>query len=194
MRAVLLRADDSWLAERARLGLDHLDEMWEGVLHVVPPPGLLHQRLGSELLAFLKPLLRRRGLDVQYETGVFRPGSDGSDYRVPDLVFFRADDTELLSERGLEGGPLAVLEIRSPHDETYEKLPFWASLGVREVIVILPPSRETEIYRLAGDRYVAVSADERGRVHAATIDARFSRTAEPELRLRVECDGEVCEA
>jgi Uma2 family endonuclease len=193
MRAVPLEADEAWLEQRARLGHDHLDELWEGVLHVVPPPGLVYQEIGSEVLAFLKPLLRRRGIELLYETGVYRPGSGGSDYRVPDLVFFRSADDSIRSERGIEGGPLAILEIRSPDDETYDKFPFWAALGVKELIVILPTTREVEVYRLAGDRYVAVSADDRGRVHAATIDVRMSRLDAPNPRLRVECGAEVCD-
>ncbi|MGI9120683.1 MAG: hypothetical protein ACR2G7_11290 [Acidimicrobiales bacterium] len=42
MRAVLLEAPQSLLEERRRLGLDIFDEMWEGVLHMVPPPGGPH--------------------------------------------------------------------------------------------------------------------------------------------------------
>jgi len=184
---------EAWLEERARLGLDLFDEMWEGVLHAVPPPGLLHQRIGSELHAFLKPILRRRGIEVLYETGVHRPGSHGKDYRVPDLVFFRADDEFIQTPRGLEGAPLAVLEIRSPDDETYGKFSFWAELGIKEIVVILPDSREVEIFRLAGDHYLAVSADDRGRLHATTLDVRFAGIPDPEPHLRVEGDGEICQ-
>ena len=32
-------------------GLDVFDEVWAGVLHMVPPPSEDHQRLGSELIA-----------------------------------------------------------------------------------------------------------------------------------------------
>jgi len=37
------------LAERRRLGLDLFDEMWEGELHMVPPPSEEHQRTGGRL-------------------------------------------------------------------------------------------------------------------------------------------------
>ena len=186
---------ESWLKERARLGIDRFDEMWEGVLHVVPPPGLTHQRIGSELHAFFKLKLRDQNIEVLYETGVHRPGSEGQDYRVPDLVFFGADDTSIQSERGIEGAPLAILEIRSPNDETYEKFGFWADLGVMEIIVISPESRAAEVFRLAGKSYVAVSADEQGRAHAASIDARFSTVSSPDgPRLRVDLLGESCRA
>lgn len=34
----MLEVPEGLLAERARLGHDRFDEMWEGVLHMVPPP------------------------------------------------------------------------------------------------------------------------------------------------------------
>ena len=45
----------------------------------------------------------------------------------------------------LEGPPTVVIEIRSPDDETLEKLPFYAKLGVPEVWVIDRDSRAVEI-------------------------------------------------
>ena len=41
MKALLLEIPDTiqrWMDERARLGHDRMDEMWDGVLHMVPPP------------------------------------------------------------------------------------------------------------------------------------------------------------
>ena len=188
MRAVMREVPAHWLDERARLGHDRWDEVWEGVLHMVPPPSFVHQKVGSKLIAFLAPLLERRGIELFYETGLFRPGAGGKDYRVPDLMFLQAErELDLARPHGIEGAPLSVLELRSPDDESYEKLSFYAGLGVREVIVLEPTTRLVEIFRLAGATYLAVSADDRGRLHAATIDARFHTVDGP--RLRVECDG-----
>ncbi len=36
MKAVILEVDAAMLAERRSKGLDHRDEMWPGVLHLVP--------------------------------------------------------------------------------------------------------------------------------------------------------------
>ncbi len=193
MRAVVRDVPDSWLEERARKGLDRFDEMWEGVLHIVPAAGLVHQQLAGKLHGFLGSRLGARGIEVLYETEVHRPGSGGQDYRIPDMVFFTASRTDLLTKRGLEGAPLAVLEIRSPYDETYEKFDFWANLGLPEIIVLHPELRTAEVYRLAGTRYLATSADDRGRVHAASIDVRFSTIAGDSPRLRVECAGDASE-
>lgn len=52
MRAVLLEVPEGMLAERCQLGLDGRDEVWDGVLYMVPPPGgydpLLCDAVGSD--------------------------------------------------------------------------------------------------------------------------------------------------
>jgi Uma2 family endonuclease len=78
---------------------------------------------------------------------VFGPGEN---WRIPDLTFARPDQS---SERGLESAEL-VIEILSPNDESRKKLPFYASIGVREVWIIDPVTRVAEIYAgttLTGD-------------------------------------------
>jgi hypothetical protein len=40
---------EGYLEERRRKGLDGRDEMWEGVLHLVPAPSAKHQGLGTDL-------------------------------------------------------------------------------------------------------------------------------------------------
>ena len=100
-----------------------------------------------------------------------------------------SDQPGLVTERGLEGAPLAVLEIRSPDDETYEKFDFWARLGVAEIIVISPGGRAVEVHRLAGDRYLATSMDATGALLAASIGVRFAALPGPPPVLRVEHAG-----
>src|SRR5436190_1607075 len=149
MRAVLVHVTDQELAHRRSIGGDRWDEMWEGVLHMTPAPSLEHQRILGRLVAFLEPLLRssKRGTLLP-GVNVFRTATD---YRIPDLTFVAAGREHVLSEAGVrEGGPDAVIEIRSPEDETYEKLPFYASIGTREVVVIDRDTKQPEVYRLAG--------------------------------------------
>lgn len=193
MRAVMLEVPPSLLDERRRLGQDRFDESWNGVLHMVPPPSFLHQTIGTELASFLRPRLAAYGIQVLIGTGVFRPGSSGRDYRVPDLIFFPADRPELITKRGVEGPALCAIEIRSPDDETYEKMPFYADLGIRELVVIEQETRAVEVYRLAGTTYLATSPNEAGRLHATTIDVRWTTLPRPSPRLRVEYQGEAIE-
>lgn len=187
-RAVTALVPEAILEVRAHQGLDLFDEMWDGVLHMVPPPGYVRQTVGTKLLSFLEPRLSARGIEVRYEMGVFRPGSAGRDYRVPDLVFFSADRPGLVTERGLEGAPLAVVEVRSPDDETFEKFDFWAALGVPEIVVITPDTRAVEVYRLAEGRYTAATPDAEGWVRVSSIDVRCATVPGAEPRLRVERD------
>lgn len=49
----MLRAPEELLAERARTGVDVHDEVWEGVLHMAPPPSSGHQRAGGRLYRIL---------------------------------------------------------------------------------------------------------------------------------------------
>ncbi len=133
MRALLLEVPEHFLEERRRLGIDVRDEMWEGVLHVVPQPLTPHQHLNIRVAAALLPVAEARGLVLLPETAMYRPDEMDADYRVPDLVIARR---EHVKRRGIEGPAELVVEIRSPGDETYDKLPFYAGMGCRQVLVI----------------------------------------------------------
>jgi Uma2 family endonuclease len=55
-----------------------------------------------------------------------------------------------------------VVEIRSPGDESYEKLEFYAQLGVPEVWIIDRDSKTPEIYTLRAGNYIRQAADAEG--------------------------------
>ncbi len=83
---MLLEVPSELLAERARQGVDVFDEMWEGELHMAPPPSAEHQRIGGELFLALNRPAVAAGLVIRYQTGLFDPAApEGSDYRVPEL-------------------------------------------------------------------------------------------------------------
>lgn len=171
MKVLLLDAPQSMLDERRRLGLDGRDEMWDGVLHMVPPPGGPHQRLSTDLMLTLGSLARARGLVPHMETGLF---AQARNFRVPDQLYSRSDD---LSDRGVEGADL-VVEIRSPGDETYDKIPFYAACGVREMLIVHPADRRFELLRLADGELRPVD-DKRSEVldlDPATVEGRLRIT------------------
>jgi len=122
MRAVLLEVPEAMLDERRRLGADKRDEMWDGVLHMVPPAGGPHQEFAGELFLVLAPLAKRRGLRPYYETGLFRADKN---YRVPDQLYCRPEHE---SERGAEGAEL-VVEIRSAATRPTGRSTFMPSSG-----------------------------------------------------------------
>ena len=99
MKAVLVEVPAALVDERRRTGADRWDELWEGELHMVPPPSGLHQRLGMKLAMVLNPLAEARGLVGAYEAGLYRPGTD-LDYRVPDHVYAHPGPA---TERGVDG-------------------------------------------------------------------------------------------
>lgn len=177
---------ESLLAERRRTGADGHDEMWEGVLHMVPPASGPHQRLGTDLVLALGPIATGRHLVAWYETGLFRPGVD-DDYRVPDQIYARA---ELSTDRGVDGPAELVVEIRSSRDETYAKLDFYAALGVGEVLVIHPDTRTAELFVGREGQMVLVQPGPDGLL-AEALGARIDTVETvdgPRLRLRWE-DG-----
>ena len=184
MKAVILEVSPADLARRKTTGEDRFDEMWEGVLHLSPAPAFEPQRIIAELLVFLVPLLKRtvRGIVVP-GINVFRADDN---YRIPDLSFVAAGREEVLAEDGARGGPAAVIEIRSPGDETYDKFPFYGALGVREIVVIPRDEKKPEVHRLAGDRYVLVSPGADGMVPCQTMAVRFGHEPGPNPRLVVE--------
>jgi Uma2 family endonuclease len=185
MRAVLVHVTDQELADRRAKGLDRRDEMWDGVVHMTPAPSLEHQRILDRLIEFLAPHLRTDGRGRLFSgINVFR---NDANYRIPDLTFVAAGREHVLHEDGVRGeGPDAVIEIRSPHDETYEKFAFYASLHVREVVVIDRDTKRPELYRLAGSQYVALQQDDRGWLRSEAMDVRFRSLEGETRRLAVE--------
>ncbi len=166
----MLEVPQKLLDERRRLDLDGRDEIWDGILHMVPPPGGPHQHVAGELYLVLGPLAKRRNLCPYFETGLFRASDD---YRVPDQLYCRPAHE---SERGAEGAEL-VVEIRSEEDETYEKIGFYAQLGVREMLIVHPQGRWVELLRAVGGRLLPVTADAQGAVRSEVLDAQFATVA-----------------
>jgi Uma2 family endonuclease len=188
----MLEVDLSLLEQRRRLGLDRRDEMWEGVLHMVPAPYDEHQRTVEDLLVFLKPLLRqRRRGTLRMELNVFDEASPVENYRIPDLIFVAAGRERLFAKDGIRGGgPDAVFEIRSPNDESYEKLPFYAKVGVREVIIIDRDRKTVELFSLtAAGAYEKRAAESDGAIPSTVLALRF-RTMPGDRPVLVVADAE----
>lgn len=144
MHVPLLDADEAVLEDRRRRGADTRDELWEGVLHMVPPASYRHNRIQLRLAALLLPIATDRGLDITIESGHFEPGRPDN-YRVPDVMIAHLDH---VSDRGVEGVAPAVIEVRSPGDESLQKVPYYLRHGVGEVVVIDRDTLEVQVFRL----------------------------------------------
>ena len=179
---------DHELAHRKATGIDRWDEVWDGVWYMTPAPTLEHQRMLDEMIGFLVPHLKKtnRGRLVS-GISVFRDAEGWTNYRIPDLTYVAAGREDILCEDGVRAaGPDAVIEIRSPGDDTYEKLSFYAAIGTREVVIVERDTKRPEIYRLLGNKFVKLHADADGWLQAETMNLRFRRIAATPSRLWIE--------
>ncbi len=138
---------ETFLARRRRLGHDRHDEMWDGVYRIMPEASLRHQVIQQQLAELLGPLARASGL---HATPGFNLG-ESDDYRVPDGGLHR----ELRDAVRVDTAAL-VVEILSPGDETWQKLPFYAAHHVDELLIVDPEKRSVEWLALREGAYVAV--------------------------------------
>ncbi len=177
VKAVVLDMSEAVLDERRRHGLDVFDEVWEGVLHMVPPPSSHHQGFSGRLFRTLAQLAEAEGLAAFFETGLYRADDD---YRVPDQVYA---SPRLVADRGVDGGASLVVEIRSPRDETDVKVGWYAALGVETVLVVDPLSRRFDLYVTRAARPVLVQPDAAGEVAIDALGVRLSVVDGPRLLL-----------
>jgi Uma2 family endonuclease len=169
MRTVVLDPPTAGLGEvlerRRRSGLDRMDEIWEGVLHMVPAPNYGHGDLESQLHAILRPLAHRAGLAMIGQSNL---GEGEHDFRVPDSALHRP---------GASGAwhPTAalVIEIVSPHDESWEKLPFYAAHDVDEVLIVDPAKRSIDWLGLDGGEYHPIERSELIELGASELGERI---------------------
>jgi Uma2 family endonuclease len=168
--------------------------MWEGVLHMPPMPNREHQELEWALETYLRlRWARPRKAKVYHNINVASPGRWPNDYRIPDLVLVSPERFGIDRNEYFEGAPDVVVEIRSPGDETYEKLQFYAQLGVPGAWVIDRDNKTPEIYVLHAGRYERRAADADGWVRSplTRIELRIGKPGK--LAIRLAGDEGTCE-
>jgi Uma2 family endonuclease len=143
------------LIERRRaIGADLYDEVWDGEYHMAPGPSGTHGWLDAQLAVVLHPLAARAGL---FESGPFNLG-EPDNFRVPDRSLRRESRTAMWNPTAA-----LVVEIRSPGDESWAKLPFYAAHDVDEVVIVEPESRQVTWLARSGEGYEEVD-------HSAVLD------------------------
>ena len=135
------------LERRRQMGADRRDEIWEGVLHMAPAAHGRHGSLQAQVLRILGPHADTAGLR---ELGEFNLG-EPEDYRVPDGGLRRPAPEELYNPTAA-----LVVEIVSPGDETWKKLPFYANRGVDELLIADPEKRTIDWLALRDGEYGSV--------------------------------------
>ena len=189
MRAVIAEVPADILAWRKRTGADQWDEMWEGVLHMPPMPNREHQDLEWAMETYLRlRWARPRGAKVYHQINLASPGGWTNNYRIPDLVLLSPERFSIDHNEYFEGAPDVVVEIRSRGDESYEKLPFYAALGVPEVWIIDRDSKTPEIYVLHADQYERQAAGANGWILSLHTGIEFRVGQSGKLAMRLAGD------
>jgi Uma2 family endonuclease len=154
------------LERRRRAGADRLDEVWEGVHHVVPGPSGEHADIAQQLAELLGGLARTAGLVATMHE--FNVGESEHDFRVPDGGLHRRHP------RGVWQATAAlVVEIVSPGDESWQKLPFYAAHEVDEVLIVDPAERAIAWLALRDGEYRRVSRSELIELGTAELTERL---------------------
>jgi Uma2 family endonuclease len=140
------------IERRHKLDLDRCDEVWEGVLHMNPAPHRRHARVLQRLAVLLEDPAVAAGLVAAM--GDFNLG-EPDDYRVPDGGLFRPSPDEVYCPTAA-----LVVEILSPGDETWDKLPFYAAHEVDELLVVDPEEHVVHWMALKSGEYVDVESSD----------------------------------
>lgn len=189
MKAVMSDVPRSILQWRERTGASQRDEMWEGVLHMVPEPTREHQDLEGALETWLRTHWARPLGNRVYHRINLTPADHIENwmhnYRTPDLVLLTPDRLHIDHNEFFAGGPTAVVEIRSPGDETHEKRPFYARLGVPEMWIIERDTRAVQLLTLEREEYIQQGPRESGWLYseATGVELRSSETRKVMLRM-----------
>jgi Uma2 family endonuclease len=143
--------EDRLIAERQASGGDRYDEVWEGVYMMAPLANNEHADLQGGLTAALHESVTSAGL------GRVQPGANVSDrerggwvknYRCPDVVVVLKEGRAEDHGTHWFGGPDFAIEIVSKTDRSREKFEFYASVGVRELLIVDRFPWILELYRL----------------------------------------------
>ena len=168
------------------------DEVWHGVIHVAAMPNGVHQDLASDLREFLKRFWAKpNGGLPRPEVNLTTPEDEEEwthNHRIPDIVLLDADRLHIDKNEYMAGAPLVVVEIRSPGDDSYAKLPFYAGLGVPEVWIIHRDTKVPEVRVLNDDGEYVLLAPDAGGWHVSPHTGVQFQPVGGKLRARVGTD------
>lgn len=168
MRTVILGPPppeiEALIESRRRTGADHHDEVWGGDLHMNPAPRNRHSILAGRIFRLLDDYGRPKQLCATTEINI----GVSDDHRIPDLALLRSEVDELWNPSAA-----LVVEILSPHDESWQKLPFYAARGVAEAVIVDPVERAVTWLRSEAGRFVPTARSELLDVDVAELAAQI---------------------
>jgi Uma2 family endonuclease len=140
-------------------------ELVDGRLHEMEPPGAEHGRVAMVIGALLYTHVREHGLGTAFaaETG-FQLASDPDTVRAPDAAFVRRERADAVGSTDgyWPGAPDLAIEVTSPDDRSSSveaKALDWLAAGTRAVVVVDPRLRTAMVYRARDDIRI-MTADE----------------------------------
>lgn len=131
-------------------------EILEGKLHVTPAPSPSHQRVVLRLARLLQDYF---GQSAEIFVAPVDVILTIHDVVQPDLVV--VSNPAQVSERGIEGAPLLVVEVLSPTTTVYDrttKALRYAAFGIPHYWIADPSTRRLECYRREGTVYQPVAS------------------------------------
>src|SRR5207302_8596964 len=105
-----------------------------------------------------------------------------------DLIILLPERFAIDHNEYFEGGPNVVVEIHSPGDEAYDKLPFYADLRVSEVGIIDRDTCEPELFQLKRNRYKKKSPSADGWLRSAETGIELRQGEGAKLAIRLAGD------
>jgi len=150
---------EALLKRRREWGADHHDEVWEGVLHMSPPPSPRHELIVTQLITLLQPLAKAKRMATLGAAGI----GVTDDHRVPDLTLLRPPAVQWNSTAAL------AVEVLSWHEPADKKLGFYAAHHVDELVIIDPDQHTVPWLELVAQELVRserLLASNRGRALA----------------------------
>jgi Uma2 family endonuclease len=150
------------ILERRRTGAARLDEVWNGVYVMSPEADNQHQQLALDLVAGFLVLLGRGAGFRFYPTINISDRETGwrKNFRIPDAsVFLPGNPARDLGTHWL-GGPDFAVEVLSKGDRARQKFAFYASVGVRELLLVNRRPWRLELHRREGSGWFEVGASD----------------------------------
>jgi Uma2 family endonuclease len=144
-----------YIRQRRESGNDRWDEVWDGVYILMPNPNVEHQDIATGLSAIFRVQLdwAGRGRTFQGVNVSDQPVDWTRNYRCPDVAVYLPGNPAVDRGAYWQGGPDFAVEVISPDDRSREKLEFYASVGVRELLLIDRDPWGLELYRRRGSEW-----------------------------------------
>jgi Uma2 family endonuclease len=138
-----------FIQQRRESGNDRWDEVWDGVYVLMPNPNVEHQDLATGLAAIFRTLFDWSKNGKTYQgVNVSNQSEDWTrNYRCPDVAVYLSGTPAALRGAYMLGGPDFAVEIISPEDRSRQKFDFYASVGVRELLLVDREPWALELYR-----------------------------------------------